>query len=414
MSTAETPATVAETPAPVVPEAAPAPAPVPAPRRRRLRFLPNLDPLALVAILALGAGLTVGREALTAETPPAPRPVAAAQPAAAVERRPVIVETVRFAPRVPERTFVGTVRPRIETDVGFRVAGKIAERLVQQGERVRAGQPLFRLDPADFALQRRQAEAEVRAARVNLDQSVANERRTVELRRNGWTTDAVLERAQAQTAEARGRLERGEQALQLASNQLAYATLTADADGVVTATLAEPGQVVAAGAPVARIARSGEVEAVVAVPEILIERVRQGSATVTLWSQAGRTYRAQLREFAAAADPASRTFQARFTILEADAAVALGMTATVAVAEPGSRPVARLPMSALHNTGQGPGLWVVDAGTGALAFAPVAVEGYEGREVLISSGVPDGAQVVTLGVQRLDAGQRVRIVELRS
>jgi RND family efflux transporter MFP subunit len=332
----------------------------------------------------------------------------------AEERRAVVVETVRFNPREPERSFVGQIRPRVESDLGFRVAGKVAERLVQPGERVRNGQVLMRLDAVDLRLSREQAEAELRAARVNLDQTVAQERRQQELRRQGWATDAAIEQRVAATAEARGRMDRASRALDLARNQLAYAELTADGDGVVTATLAEPGQVVAAGAPVVRLARAGEREAVVAIPEMLLERVRQGTATVSLWSDPGTRYPARLRELAASADPATRTFQARFSVEGPDDALAIGLTATVTVAEPAGEAVARLPVSAIFSQGNGANVFVVDTDSGSLTMVPVTVAGYVGRDVLISGGVREGSQVVSLGVQKLDTAQRVRVVTLRS
>ena len=328
--------------------------------------------------------------------------------------RAVVVETVKFVARTPERSFVGSVRPRIESDLGFRVAGTIAERLVQQGQAVTRGQALARLDPTDLALQKEQAEAELAAAQINLNTSEAQDKRSLDLRRAGWTTQAAVDQQLARTADARGRLDRAKRALELAVNQLTYATLIADVDGVVTATLAEPGQVVAAGTPVVRVARAGEREAVVAVPEALIERVRTGQASVSLWSNAGRRYEAKLREFAASADPATRTFQARFTIQNADDGVVIGMTATVTVGEPASARVARLPISALYSEGRGPSVFLVDQQSGALALRPVTVEGYEGRDVLVSGGVADGDKIVALGVHKLDASQKVRVVETRS
>lgn len=335
--------------------------------------------------------------------------------AQAQEARPraVVVHEVAFAPRQVERTFVGTVRPRIESDLGFRVAGKIAERLVNQGDRVAAGQPLYRLDPTDLDLQRAQALAERDAATQALASAEAQVRRSTQLRRDGWTTQAVLDNQTAQAADARGRLERARRALDLAENQSSYALLAADVDGVVTATLAEPGQVVAAGTPVARLARAGEREAVVAIPESLIERVRAGEASVTLWSASKKPYAARLRELAASADPATRTFQARFTILEPDEAVVIGMTATVSVGEPASARVARLPISALFAEGRGPAVYVVNEATGSLTLKPVEIAGYDGAQVLIASGIVAGERVVAFGVQKLDTGQRVRVVETR-
>jgi RND family efflux transporter MFP subunit len=357
----------------------------------------------LIAVSLLSLMLAACNDSSAKTEAPAPEQAA----------RAVAVATVTFSPRNGERAFVGTVRPRIESDLGFRVAGKIAERLVQQGERVTRGQPLARLDAIDLGLQKQQAEAELLAAEVNLNASVAQDKRSSDLRQAGWATQATLDSQLARTADARGRLDRAKRALDLAVNQLAYATLAADADGVVTATLAEPGQVVASGTPVVRIARAGDREAVVAVPEAMIEPVRTGRATVSLWSNAGKVYQARLRELAASADTATRTFQARFTIQDADDGVVIGMTATVTVGEPASARVARLPISALYAEGRGPSVFVVDAASGRLTIKPVTVEGYDGREVLITSGVAEGDKVVALGVHKLDTSQRVRIVDSR-
>lgn len=337
----------------------------------------------------------------------------ARQKKAEAQPRAVVVDVVRFAPRAPERSFVGVIRPRVESDIGFRVSGKVAARLVQQGDRVKAGQSLFRLDPTDLHLQREQAAAELSAARTSLASSAAQDKRSQDLRHAGWVSQANLDQQLARTADTRGRLERAERAMALAENQAGYAQILADADGIVTATLAEPGQVVAAGTPVLRIARAGEVDAVVAIPEVLAERVRAGQAHVTLWSQPGKRYEAVLREFAASADAATRTFQARFAVTAPDTALAIGMTATVSVREPDGATIARLPVSALYADGRGPSLFVVDPADGSLTLRPVTIAGYEGGQVLVSGGIGDGARVVSFGVQKLDASQKVRIIETR-
>src|SRR5690606_27190694 len=194
-------------------------------------------------------------------------------------------------------------------------------------------------------------------------------------------------------------------------NNLSYATLTADTDGVVTATLVEPGQVVAAGQTAIRVARLGEKEAIVAVPETLLARVRQGEATVTLWSDPDRRYAARLRELSPAADPTTRTYLARFSMPDAGEEVAFGMSATLTVRGGTGEKAARLPLSALFNQGSGPALWVVDRETGSVALKPVTVARYDAREVLVTSGVEEGDEVVALGVQKLDPAQKVRVVE---
>jgi RND family efflux transporter MFP subunit len=325
--------------------------------------------------------------------------------------RPVLAQQVRFEPAVQERSFVATVRPRIESDLGFRVAGKVARRLVEVGETVKAGQVLATLDEADLGLQLDQAEAELRAASGNQMQAQAELKRSKTLRKDGWVTDADLERQRATADEADSRVLRAERAVSLAGNSLAYASLRADADGVVTATAVEPGQVVETAKMAIRVARLEEKEAVVAVPEALVERLSKGIAKVSLWSQPDHAYDARLRELSPGADAATRTYQARFSILDAGEDVHFGMTATVTLSDPASGKIARLPLSAVIDEGKGPALFVVDRKTGSLEHKPVDVVGYEARDVLVKGGVAEGEWIVALGTQKLDTAQKVRVVD---
>jgi RND family efflux transporter MFP subunit len=174
--------------------------------------------------------------------------------------------------------------------------------------------------------------------------------------------------------------------------------------------LIEPGQVVAAGQTAIRVARLAEKEVVVAIPETLLARAKSGGARVTIWSEPDKRYVAKLRELAPSADPATRTYLAKFSMPGAGDEVQLGMTATLILTDPASEQVARLPLSALFNQGEGPSLYVVDGNTGAIAPRPVSVKAYEGKDVLISGGIEEGANVVALGVQKLDPAQMVRVV----
>jgi RND family efflux transporter MFP subunit len=324
--------------------------------------------------------------------------------------RPVLVATVHFEPLVADRSFVGTVRPRIESDLGFRVAGKVAKRLVEVGTRVETGQPLALLDEVDLSLQAEQAEAELSAATGVQAQAIAAESRTRELRQKGWSTDAQFDQAKASADEARARLNRAQRAVELTRNSLSYAKLVADAPGVVTATLIEPGQVVAAGQAAIRVARLAEKEVVVAIPEALLTRAKTGNAQVSIWSEPGKRYVAKLRELAPSADPTTRTYLAKFSMPGAGDEVHLGMTATLILSDSASERAARLPLSALFDQGEGPSLYVVDAKAGAITLKRVSVKSYERNDVLISDGVPEGTEVVALGVQKLDPAQKVRVV----
>jgi len=323
--------------------------------------------------------------------------------------RPVLVATVHYAPESPARSFVGTIRPRIETDMGFRVPGKVAKRLVEVGQTVEPGQPLATLDEIDLKLQAEQAQAEFSAATGVLAQAAASEQRAKDLRAKGWTTDAQMDQARATADEARARLNRAERSVDLTRNALSYTTLVADGRGVVTATLIEPGQVVASGQTAIRIARFADKEAVVAIPETLLGRAKDGSASVTLWSDPDKKYAAKLREIAPSADPATRTFLAKFSLPEADDKVSLGMTATLTLSDAATMSVARLPLSALFSRGGEPSLYIVDD-SGAVTLKPVAVKAYESTDVVITSGIEEGARVVVLGVQKLDPSQKVRVV----
>ena len=327
----------------------------------------------------------------------------------AAPSRPVLVATVHYEAESPERSFVGTIKPRIETDMGFRVPGKVAKRLVEVGQTVDVGQPLATLDEIDLKLQAEQAEAELRAATGVLAQAAAAETRARDLRAKGWATDAQMDQARAAADEARARLNRAQRSVELTNNSLSYATLVADTRGVVTATLIDAGQGVAAGQTAVRVARFAEKEAVVAIPETLLGRAKEGTATVTLWSEPNRKYAAKLREVAPSADPATRTYLAKFSLPEAGDNVSLGMTATLTLADPATQRVARLPLSALFSEGGDSSFYVVDD-QGEVALKPVAVKSYESNDVVITGGVDEGAKVVALGVQKLDPAQKVRVV----
>jgi RND family efflux transporter MFP subunit len=323
--------------------------------------------------------------------------------------RPVLVATAHYEAETPERSFVGTIRPRIEADMGFRVPGKVAKRLVEVGQTVEIGQPLATLDEVDLSLQAEQAVAENTAATGVLVQAAASEQRAKDLRAKGWTTDAQMDSARAAADEARARLNRAERSVDLTKNSLSYATLVADARGVVTATLIEPGQVVAAGQTAIRVARFSEKEAVVAIPETLVERAKSGSASVTLWSEPNKKYVATLREISPSADPATRTYLAKFSLPDVGDNVELGMTATLTLCDKKTARVARLPLSALYDAGDKPSFFVVDD-AGNITLKPVTIKAYESNDVVITDGVDEGAKVVALGVQKLDPSQKVRVV----
>jgi RND family efflux transporter MFP subunit len=325
-------------------------------------------------------------------------------------QRPVLVAEVHYAPRAQQRILPGIVKARIESDLAFRVSGKIAERLVDAGAIVKKGEPLARLDDTDFRLQVDQAEADYSSTKGALAQAEAEEERIGTLKRQGWSAAADVDKTRAAADQARGAFARAERAVTLARNAVSYATLVADADGIVSAVLAEPGQVLAAGAPAMRLSHTGEREAAVAIPETLVDRVRAAPARVEFWALPGVQVAATLRELSPNADPTTRTYLARYSLADAPPDAHLGMSLTVTL-DDAVQNVARLPLGALFDEGAGPTLWVVDPASGALKQTPVRIAGYENESVLVVDGVAEGAEVVALGAHKLDAAQKVRIVQ---
>jgi RND family efflux transporter MFP subunit len=352
----------------------------------------------LAILLALGAALLVSG---CNQNP---------QGARQAPMRPVLVAEAHYAPREQAQVLAGVIKARIESDLAFRIAGKIAARLVDTGAYVHEGDALARLDDADFRLQLEEAEAEQNSAKAALTQAEAEERRLTTLSKQGWTANADFDKARSAADQARAAAMRADRAVALTRNAIDYATLRADADGVISAVSAEAGQVVAVGAPIVRLAHTDEREAAVSVPETLIERVRTAPARVEFWALPGVSAAAKLRELSPTSDPATRTYPARFTLVDAPAGVRLGMSVTVSLQADAAK-VARMPISAVFDQGQGPSVWVVDPITATLSAARVALAGYDADWAFIGAGVPEGAKVVALGVHKLDAGEKVHVVD---
>lgn len=291
-----------------------------------------------------------------------------------------------------EVVYSGEVRARIEATPGFRVGGKLVERLVDVGARVRAGQPLARLDATDLQLAVTQAEANRALAAAELG-------RAQELRQKNFISQAALDAKQTAATAA-------EAQLRLARNRAAYATLVADAPGVISAVLAEPGQVVAEGAPVFRLARDGEREVAIAIPESRLAGLKPGAeATVELW--AGKRYRGRLRELAPAADPASRTYAARVTIVAADDEVMLGRSATVRFQQVTQSELV-VPLAAILQQGERPAVWVIGA-DGTVSQRPIEVARYTDQGAVVERGLEPGETIVAAGAFKLAAGEKVRV-----
>lgn len=305
--------------------------------------------------------------------------------------------------------FSGEVRPRIESRLGFRVPGKIIARKVDVGTEVRRGQVLMQLDPQDLLLGQVQAKAGLSAAESNRDLAKAELKRYQELREKNFVAQAVLDAKETAYKAAQASYEQAKAGLSNQSNQASYASLVADVDGVVTGIDAEVGQVVAAGTPVVRVAKTGELDVVVGIPEDKINGIRRMSdVKVRMWANQSQVITAKLRELSPVADPITRTFTAKVALSPDVKDVRLGMTAMVSFGMKNPQAMIRLPLTALLQDKSLNSVWVVDAG--AVRLVPVTLGGTAGEDVLIASGLSSGQMVVTAGVNLLKSGQKVKIL----
>lgn len=331
------------------------------------------------------------------------------------EIRPVRVLKVESAAGTRSIELAGEVRPRLETRLGFRVGGKMVQRLVEVGSTVKAGQPLARLDPNDLQLAAASAKTQIVQLEAERRFAEGDLRRYKELREKNFISQAELDRRASTFESTDARLEAARSQYRQAANQANYAVLLADSAGVITAVEAEAGQVLAAGQTVVRLARAGEIEIVAAVPETQREAFeRAGAFAISLNALPGRSWRGRLRELSPAADPVTRTYMAKVTMLDPGKEVDIGMSARVA-AQVGSREKRiELPVSALYGKGDVIQVWLVEGvkdGIGSVRLQPVKTQGLAGDRVLVASGLADGNVVVVAGAQLLRAGQRVRVSE---
>jgi RND family efflux transporter MFP subunit len=308
------------------------------------------------------------------------------------------------------QTYTGTVRPRYETDTGFRVGGKLVTRNVEVGDRVTAGQVLAVLDPTDFDLAVKAAENDRNAAEATARNAAKEEERARRNRASGVISGSEYDTRRASLDTATEQLRKAERSLELARNRLSYCTLRAEVEGVVTGLAAEAGQVVAEGQWVVRVARRGEREAVVGVPEHRLTDLKSAVARVSLWSQNGTDYPAKLREVTPTADPVTRTYQVRFSLTE-DCPAELGMTVTVHLHPYTPAAAVSVPLSAVTKAGEQPGVWVVDSKTGKLTLTPVRVREYRHDRAVLSGGLGGNEWVVRAGIHKLDPALTVRVRE---
>jgi RND family efflux transporter MFP subunit len=306
----------------------------------------------------------------------------------------------------PGRGFTGIVGARVQSNLGFRVAGKIVERLVNVGQQVEAGQPLMRIDETDLRLALSAKNNAVAAARATVVQLDADERRYASLRNSGWISRQRYEQTKAALDTATAQLAAAEAEARVAENEATYSVLVADANGTVVETFGEPGQVVSAGQTVVRLAHAGPREAVVALPETI--RPAIGSlAEAGMYGDDGRRYGAHLRQLADSADAQTRTYEARYVLDGEAAAAPLGATVTIRLASQASQPEVQVPLAAVLDDGRKTGVWVLDSATSTVRFRPVKLVRVS-NETAVISGLNSGDPIISLGAHLLQEGARVR------
>jgi len=312
------------------------------------------------------------------------------------------------------RAFTGVVSARVQSNLGFRISGKVIERLVDTGQAVRKGQPLLRLDRTDYAHAIASQAGNVEAARVRQQQAAADEARYRGLVASGAVSQSAYDQVKAQADSAQALLSAAEAQLKVAQDEGEYSTLAADADGTVVETLAEPGQFVAAGQIVVRVARAGAREAAVNLPETL--RPALGSAAqASLYggSTDAARYPAHLRQLSDAADPLTRTFEARYVLEGAASTAPLGATVTVYLGGAQAAAGLAVPLGAVDDEGKGPGVWLFDRKSSSVSYRPVSFVRLDGEQAIVAGGVGPGDSIVALGGHFLHEGQRVRIADAR-
>src|SRR3989454_4147663 len=304
-----------------------------------------------------------------------------------------------------ERSLTGIVAARVQSDLGFRVPGKVLERLVDAGQTVKRGQALMRIDPADLRLAMRAHEEAVVAARARARQTADDEARYRDLVAGGAVSASAYDKAKADAESARAQLNAAEAQADVARNETGYAVLLADADGVVVETLAEAGQVVTAGQVVVRVAHAGRREAVIDLPETLRPAIGS-TGRATLYGR-GLTGSAQLRQLSDAANRQTRTFEARY-VLEASLADApLGSTISIGIPAGRSTPTLQVPIGAIFDPGKGPGVWRVEGETPRVTWRAVQVTGLGDEAAAVGGGLEPGDRIVALGAHLLRGSQTV-------
>ncbi|WP_374553507.1 efflux RND transporter periplasmic adaptor subunit [Aquitalea pelogenes] len=325
---------------------------------------------------------------------------------------PLVRAAIVQASTPESRSFTGTVAARVQSDLGFRVSGKVLERLVDAGQTVKRGQLLMRIDPVDLRLAANAQQESVSAARARAQQAAQDEARYRELRGTGAISASAYDQSKAAADAAKAQLSAAEAQADVARNASRYAELLADGDGVVMETLAEPGQVVNAGQVVVRLAHAGRREAVIQLPETL--RPAVGSVgQAALYGSETHPVPAKLRQLSETADRLTRTFEARYVLDGELANAPLGATVSIQIPDGHALDTAgmRVPIAALFDAGKGPGVWVINGKPAKVSWRPVVVQRIEDDHARVTGKLVPGDKIVALGAHLLREGEQVRLAK---
>lgn len=332
------------------------------------------------------------------------------QEAAPTRPRPVLSVVAQVEP-VTSLSFSGTVEARVETEFGFRILGRVVARNVQTGDLVQKGDILAAIDPLALELAVKSAQSDLANSEAQLANAITTEQRQKTLFERQSGAKAAYETAELERKTAEAAVAKAKANLRKASEQLGYAQLVAEFDGVVTSTSAEIGQVVSPGQAIATVARPEVRDAVIDVPEALGASLRVGAPfEVALQLDPTQKARAVVREISPQADAITRTYRTKLTLLEAPEVMRLGSVIT-ATSSNGGAPTIRLPASAIRRDEGKTSVWVVDTSTMTVAPREVTIAGdpSAGGSINIASGIQPGERIVTAGVNSLEEGQSIRI-----
>jgi RND family efflux transporter MFP subunit len=307
-----------------------------------------------------------------------------------------------------QSAYTGVVAARTESDLGFRVSGKVIERKVDPGQHVSRGDTLLVLDIGDFELALRSAKNRVNAAQAQVRQRRDDENRYQRLANTGAVSRQIFDQSATNLRVAEAELASAQSDASQIENRRTYSMLKADGDGIITDVRVDRGQVVAEGLIVARLAHDGAREAIVNLPENQRDQASQ-KALAFPFGAPEQAVTATLRELSASADPTTRTYRARYVLHGSAERFALGSTITVRLQGTGQAQQTRVPIGALHDAGLGTGVWLIGADD-TVSFAPVTVASLGQEDALLDRGVSPGQTIVALGAHLLHSGDAVRLL----